>query len=287
LWRKEALKSGYASALALPLMADQSCLGALTIYSSQPDEFDDSEVRLLQQLAADLSFGIVALRGRAERTELQRQVLDISEREQRRIGQDLHDGLGQSLTGIRYLVSAVQQTLAGKSAPEEAELERITQMVGKTVQQVHDLALGLFPGELRKGGIVGALRELAVHTQNMCAISCRFSGLPTVELVDDSVARQVYRIAQEAVNNAVKHSKAASISIQLSLKHGCVSLTVKDTGIGPSLPAGKARGMGLRIMKYRAEMIGATLNITSTRSKGTTMTCVLPPRPGPPMQTRR
>jgi len=144
---------------------------------------------------------------------------------------------------------------------------------------VHDLALGLFPGELGKGGIIDALRELAVHTQDMCGISCRFSGPPTVELVDDSVARQVYRIAQEAVNNAVKHSKAASISIQLSLKSGRVVLTVKDDGVGTALPAGKSCGMGLRIMKYRAEMIGATLKITSARSKGTTMTCVLPPVP--------
>jgi signal transduction histidine kinase len=235
---------------------------------------------LLQQLANDLSFGIMALRGRVARRELERQVLDISEREQRRIGQDMHDGVGQSIIGIRFLISAVQGSLAGKCAPEAAELERIMQMIGKTMQQAQDVARGLFPRELRKGRIADALQELAMHTQDMFGISCRFSGLPTVRLADDSVAGQVYRIAQEAVHNAAKHSQAKTISIRLSRRRGRFALTVRDTGVGISRTAGKAAGMGQRIMKYRADMIGATLKIDSAPGKGTTVTCLLPPKPG-------
>jgi PAS domain S-box-containing protein len=276
-WREEARKRGYASALALPLSAEQGRPGALTLYSGQPDAFDEAEVQLLQQLANDISFGIVALRARIERAELERQVLDISEREQRRIGQDLHDGVGQSLTGIGYLISAVQQTLAGKSAPEAAELERVRRLVGKTVQQAHDLARGLFPGELRRGGIADALQELATHTQTVFGISCCFTGLSGVKLTDTNVASQVYRIAQEAVHNAAQHSKAKRIEIRLSRSHGRLALTVRDTGVGISRTAGNAAGMGQRIMKYRADMIDAALKIESARGKGTTVTCVLPP----------
>jgi GAF domain-containing protein len=122
-WRADALKHGYASALALPLMSEQECLGALTIYAAHREAFDEVEVSLLQQLANDLTVGIMSIRARAQRAVLERQVLDISESVQRRIGQDLHDGVGQSIIGIGYLVSAVQQALAGKSAPEAAELE--------------------------------------------------------------------------------------------------------------------------------------------------------------------
>jgi PAS domain S-box-containing protein len=285
-WRKEALKRGCASLLALPLMTEQRCIGALAIYSAHANAFSDSEIRLLQQLANDLSFGIMALRGRKERRELEQQVLDISDREQRRIGQDLHDGVGQSLAGIRYLISAVQQTLTGKSAPEAAELERIAQILGKTVQQTHDLARGLFPGELRRGGIADALRELAVYTQEVFGVSCRLTGLTDVRLTDANVASQLYRIAQEAITNAAKHSKTKTVDVHLSQKRGRLALTVHDTGVGLPQTAGNPIGMGQRIMKYRADMIGATLKIKSAPGKGTTVTCVLPSSP-PPAQGER
>lgn len=276
-WRSEALRRGCASILALPLLAEQGCLGALTIYSAQPDAFSDAEIQLLQQLANDLSFGVMALRGREARTRLERQVLDICEREQRRIGQDLHDGVGQSLTGIRYLVSAVQQILADKSAPEAAELERIGQMLGRTQRQAHDLTRGLFPGELRRAGIADALQDLATYTQDVFDVACRFTRLTDAELKDSHVASQMYRIAQEAVTNAAKHSRGKSIEIRLFQQDGCIAMDVRDTGTGISQAAQKTDGMGMRIMKYRADRIGATLRIEGTRGKGTTVTCVLPP----------
>lgn len=275
-WRKEALKCGCAAVLGLPLLTEEGCLGALAIYAEQADAFDDTEVRLLQQLAGDVSFGIMALRGRVERTKLERQVLDISEREQRRIGQDLHDGVGQSIIGIGYLVSAVQQSLVSRSAPEAAELERVTALIAKCVQDVRDMAGGLFPEELRQGRITDALQDLARQTQNVYGMACRVTGRGAVRLADANRASQVYRIAQEAVNNAAKHSRAKAIGINLSQRRGDIILTVQDTGTGLPRAAGKPTGMGQRIMKYRADMIGATLQIESAAGKGTTVTCVIP-----------
>ena len=276
-WKKEALERGCAAALALPLVVPQGCLGQLTICSAEPDQFDDAEIQLLQQLANDLSSGIMALRGRVEREELERQVLDISEREQRRLGQDLHDGVGQSVIAIGYLISAVQHTLVNKSAPEAAELERVKRLVWKTVDEVRDMARGLFPAELRNGGIADALRGLAQHTQDVYGMDCRFTGRTAITLADANMASQVYRIAQEAVNNAAKHSKSKKIRIGLSRRRGSTILTVRDAGVGLASTAGGASGMGQRIMKYRADMIGAMLNIASARGKGTTVICVLPP----------
>jgi len=284
-WRKEALKRGCASVLALPLLAEHGCLGALTIYAEQSDAFDEPEILLLQQLASDLSFGIMAIRGRLERAKLERQVLDISEREQRRIGQDLHDGVGQSIIGIGYLISAVQQSLINRSAPEAAELERIIVLISKTVHEVRDMAGGLFPEELRQGRITDALQDLARQTQNVYGMACRFSGKSTVKLADANRASQVYRIAQEAVNNAAKHSRAKAIGISLQQRRRNIILTVRDTGTGIPKAAGKPTGMGQRIMKYRADMIGATLKIDSNPGKGTTVTCVIAPWPAATSET--
>jgi signal transduction histidine kinase len=139
------------------------------------------------------------------------------------------------------------------------------------------MARGLFPGDLRADGIADALRELAIRTQDVFGVSCRFSGPPAVRLADDSVARQVYRIAQEAVHNAARHSGARTIRIRLSRRRGRVALVVRDAGIGIRGGAAAEGGMGQRIMKYRADMIGAALRIESARGKGTVVTCVLPP----------
>ena len=276
-WRREALKRGCASVLALPLMAEHGCLGALTIYAAQTDAFDDSEVRLLQQLAGDLSFGIMALRNRLKRRELERQALDVTEREQRRLGQDLHDGVLQSIVAVGYRISAVRDSLSLRAAPEAADLEKARQLVEKTVRQAHELARGLYPAEMRRGGMADALRELARHTQDTFGIPCRFTSPVGIGRTDVTAAAQLYRIAQEAVNNAAKHSKAQRIAIRLSRGRGRLALTVRDTGIGFDPNKNGNGGLEQRIMNYRADMIGAEFKIESACGKGTTVTCVIPP----------
>lgn len=162
-----------------------------------------------------------------------------------------------------------------KSLPEPAELERVSLQVTETMQAVRALARGRFPGELLNGRMADALRELARRTQDVFGKTCQYTGHPRVKMADEDVAGQVYRIAQEAVNNAVKHSKAKSIEIGLSQQRKRIVLTVRDTGVGLPETGVKNAGMGLRIMKYRASMIGATLKVESARGRGTTVTCTL------------
>lgn len=275
--RRDILKRGCASALAMPLLTPETCLGALVVYATASDAFEDAEVALFQQLANDLSVGIMALRGREQRRELERRVLDIAEREQRRLGQDLHDGVLQSIVATGYLICAARDTLAHEFPAVAAKLEQGQRLVNKAVQQARELAKGLFPSEIQWGGLEDALKELARQTEDAFGIACRFKGQRNAEPMDSTLASHVYRIAQEAVSNAAKHSKTRTIQIRLSCDRGRLALIVRDSGIGFTKPAGTSTGMGQRIMQYRADIIGAVLSIDSHRSKGTTVTCVLPP----------
>jgi PAS domain S-box-containing protein len=276
-FRREILKHGCTSALAMPLLMPEACLGALVVYATVPDAFEKAEIALFQQLANDLSVGIMALRGREQRRELERRVLDIAEREQRRLGQDLHDGVLQSIVATGYLICAARDTLAHEFPKVAAKLEQGQRLVDKAVQQARELSKGLFPSEIQWGGIGDALQELARQTEDTFGIACRFTGRKNAEPMDITLASHIYRIAQEAANNAAKHSKTKAIYIRLSLDHGRLALTVRDSGIGFTKSAGPSIGMGQRIMQYRADIIGATLRIESRQRKGTTVTCVLPP----------
>jgi two-component system CheB/CheR fusion protein len=229
-------------------------------------------------------YALVAIRDITERKRMEAEILNASEAERQRIGGDLHDGLSQSLPAIGYLISAVQAELAGKSLPEAAPLKKIARLVERDVQRMHSMARGLFPMELKRGGIAGALRELATHSEELLGVTCRVAGLTEVNLTDDHVARQLYRIAQEAVHNAARHSKGKNIWIRLARQRGRIVLTVRDDGSGIRRTLDQHAGLGLRIMKYRANMIGATLTIDSTPGTGTIVTCLVPPHATPPKE---
>ncbi len=214
-----------------------------------------------------------------ERKEMEAEILHTAEAERERIGRDLHDGLGQALPSIGYLVRAVQQSLENKNAPETEEVKKIARLVEENAQRVHDVSRGLFPAEMTKGGIAAALRELAAYSEELYGLPCRVSGSTALNLTDDRVAPQLYRMAQEAVNNAARHSKAKNIWIRLAQRQGRIVMTVRDDGSGiPRQKAGRHTGMGLRIMRYRADLIGATLKIESTKGEGTKISCNAPPR---------
>jgi len=135
--------------------------------------------------------------------------------------------------------------------------------------------------ELKRRGIVAALHELAANTQDLFGVSCHFTAVSGIRLTDIDMASQLYRIAQEAVNNAARHGHAKSIGIRLSRRHGYIVLSIHDNGIGMHRKGSYENGMGLRIMKHRADVIGAVLQIDSARGKGTTVSCLLPlPRAG-------
>lgn len=213
-----------------------------------------------------------------EQKRLERQIQEISEQEKRRIGQDLHDGLGQYLTGIAFMSRLLQRKLAEKNVAEASEAEKIATLVNKTVFQARDLARGLCPVELENNGLHAALQDLSCTTEKLFNISCTVECDANARVGDNNTALHLYRIAQEAINNAVKHGKAQRIVVSLVRAGNAVSLTVRDDGVG--LPTeNKSNGIGLRVMNYRAGMIGAALTVGNQRAGGTIVHCQLPSSP--------
>jgi signal transduction histidine kinase len=219
---------------------------------------------------------LAIVRDITEHKLLEKEVLEISGREERRIGQDLHDGLGQQLTGAAFLAKALAQKLAAKGVEESGEAATLARHVNDAVAQTHALARGLFPVIDEPGGLLLALQELTDTVESMFGISCQVTDSPPTLVLDNSVATHLYRIAQEAITNAVKHGRAQHIALSLASDHDRIVLTVQDDGIGFQEAAPKAEAMGLHIMRYRANLIGATLQIEPAKDKGTIVACSLP-----------
>jgi PAS domain S-box-containing protein len=211
-----------------------------------------------------------------EQKRLERQIQEISEQEKRRIGQDLHDGLGQYLTGIAFMSRLLQRKLAERQVPEAIDAEKIATLVNKTVFQARDLARGLCPVELENNGLHAALQDLSATAEKLFNVTCTVECDSSVRISENNTALHLYRIAQEAINNAVKHGKAQNIVVALTRNGGTVSLKIQDDGIGFPKADHKSNGIGLRVMNYRAGMIGASLNVESQRTGGTVVRCQLP-----------
>ena len=215
---------------------------------------------------------------------MESEILEISEREQRRIGQDLHDGLSQHLRGIAHISHVLHEKLVQQSRPAAADSARITQLLEQAVDQARSLARGLFPVEREASGLMHALRALAVTAEGIYRISCRFVCPKPVLIHDNPTATHLYRIAQEAVQNAIRHGKATRIDIALSATKEAVSLCVKDNGQGFPQALPETRGMGMEIMKYRARTIGGQLSHKPGTRGGAVLTCVLPAPTGRPKE---
>jgi PAS domain S-box-containing protein len=225
------------------------------------------------QLAPDLSLSI--LRDVTERRNLEREIQEISEREQRRLGQDLHDGLGQSMTGIAFLAKVLQQRLQAKSIEEAEAAGNIATLINEALAQTRRLSRGLCPVVLDTNDIEAALEQLAENLRTLFSISCESHCDRDVKIADNAVAVHLYRIAQEAATNAIKHGQAKNVLLSLATNGSHVFLTIKDDGKGfPAAPKGK--GMGLRVMQHRARMIGATISVRQPKEGGITVTCSLP-----------
>jgi two-component system sensor histidine kinase NreB len=211
-----------------------------------------------------------------ERHVLEQQVLEISERERRRFGQDLHDGLGQHLTGIELMTQALEQKLEANSRGEAAQAAKISQHVRDAIRQAKSLARGLSPVELDAGGLMSALQELARTASDMFRVNCAFRCPAPVLISDNGVATHLFRIAQEAVSNAIKHGQARRIDIELERAGTQLRLSIRDDGVGLRATEGRSAGMGLRIMDYRARMIAGSLRVDAAAPRGTIVTCSAP-----------
>ena len=211
-----------------------------------------------------------------ERKHLEKALLEISAREQRRIGQDLHDGLGQHLTGIAFMAKVHEAKLAEKNNSEADNAGKIVRLVNEAIHKTRELSRGLLPVVAESQGLMSALQMWAAEVEDIFGVSCRFRCENPVLIHDDTMATHLYHIAQEAVNNALKHGKPGKITIELTAANGRGSLVVRDDGKGfPEVSAGSS-GMGLHIMNYRAGMIGGVLEIHPDPDKGTVVTCIFP-----------
>jgi signal transduction histidine kinase len=211
-----------------------------------------------------------------ERQRLDREMGQVADRERRRLGQDLHDGLGQHLTGTALAAQVLNEKLAARSAPEAPEAERLVRYVEEGIDLTRNLARGFFSPELEADGLVMALRGLAENVSERFQINCVFRGEESVPVWDSTVATQLYRIAQEAVMNSVKHAAAQRIDIRVSTNGQELALTVIDDGIGlPDTLLTQSEGIGLRLMRHGAALIGATVNVQRNGRSGTIVTCNL------------
>jgi PAS domain S-box-containing protein len=222
----------------------------------------------------------------AARRLLEEEILHISEREQQRIGQDLHDDLGQQLAGIWCMSQVLEKSLAASKSPDKGDAARITSLLKDALALTRSLARGLHPVALLTGGLNAALGELAQRSKGVFRVDCRCECQSDIEL-ENTTATHLYRIAQEAVTNAVKHGHAKQIEIQLSSNPHRIVLSVKDNGVGIAALDPASEGMGLRIMKYRADMIGGALALQNNAAgRGATVTCTIsaPPASKPPAE---
>ena len=213
-----------------------------------------------------------------ERKGLEEAILEISAREQRRIAQDLHDGLGQHLTGIAFMSKVLEEKLSDKSLPEAVEAAKIVRMVNQAIDNTRELARGLHPVPAEPLGLMSALRRWASDVEELFHIRCLFQCPRPLFIRDANLATHLYRIAQEAVHNAIRHGKSRNIVVSLSGKNGTGTLTIRDDGDGFQKKQEGHPGVGLSIMNYRADMVGGSLKVQPNEDRGITVTCAFPIR---------
>lgn len=218
---------------------------------------------------------LIIIRDVSRERQLEAEIIEVSAREQRRIGRDIHDGLGQTLTGLSYMSRSLVRRLEGQPA-EHAVASRIATEIEEAIRVAHALSHGLNPVELVDDELARALDEMAQRIENVHGIDCRFEQQGDVGVADAVATYHLYRIAQEATNNAVKHAAAPRIEMALTRDEGQLVLRIRDEGQGMTADAIPARGMGLQTMRYRASLIGASLRIHSVQDAGTVVTCILP-----------
>ena len=211
-----------------------------------------------------------------ERVRLQKELLETSDREQRRLGRDLHDGLCQHLTGTALAGHLLAQKLAGKAEAEAGEASRLVQLLEEAIELTRNLSHQLDPVELKSGKLADHFEDLADGASQRFKVVCRFEGSLSQPIEDVAVATHLYRIAQEAVAGAARHLGVRQINIGLDSAADEVVLTITDDGTLPPEIMPDDAGARLRAMFYRADLIGATLNLERLATNGTRLTCVLP-----------
>jgi len=269
-WRRgDAGYLGLHAAIAFPVTADSEVVAVLEFFSDKPTKREERFMEIMPDVGIQLGHVI-------ERKRLERQVADAAEREQRRIGSDIHDGIGQELTGLRYIAQTHAESLARNAAPEAATAQRITLGLETVQKHLRTIIRALVPVEVDEKGLVAALRTLVRQTEQVHDIRCALECQGPVAVEDNLLATHIYRIAQEAVNNAARHAETDRITIRFTANHRQLQLRVFDDGVGIDPHRRRRGGFGLGNMTYRANIIGATLRIERRPEGGTMVHCIVP-----------
>ena len=212
----------------------------------------------------------------SRRRQLEGELIELSERERRKFAQELHDGLGQQLGGVAYLSNVLRERLAERGAPEAGDAARIFGLVRNAIEQARRVARGLSPIRPEPEGLMDGLRDLAAQTKELFGVHCRLLCRHPVPVADSVMAAHFFRIAQESVNNALKHARPRAISIRLKRDRNRITLVVADDGKGIDPISPGRKGLGLRIMQYRAGLVQGTLSVRRRRGRGTEVVCSAP-----------
>jgi PAS domain S-box-containing protein len=306
--REAAAKAGLKSGFAFPVQSGKDFFGVLEFFTvrrlahdptlgnmmsaiaSEIGQFikrrtaeedlrrahDELEMRV-QQRTVDLKSANAKLQASiSERKRLEHELLEITEKERRRLALDLHDDLGQKLSGIALMTKGLELKLTKRRVGESRDAGRIHELVQEAISHTRDLAHDLAKLDLKENDLPGALNNLAAHAKRLFEISCKFKADEAIPPLELNVASQLYKIAQEAVTNAIKHGKARNVGISLANGSDRIVLTIHNDGLPfPDLKS-QSTGMGLRIMNYRASLIGASLEVKGTGAHGTRVTCSMP-----------
>jgi signal transduction histidine kinase len=207
-----------------------------------------------------------------ERRRLDHEIAQVADRERRRLGHDLHDKLGQHLTGTALAAEVLKEKLAARGEPETSDAEKLVRCLEEGIDFTRNLARGFFSPELRAEGLVVALQNLAETVSEQSGIDCVLYDDELISIRDSTVANQLFRIAQEAVANSVKHADARHVHIRLAMDGSELCLSVVDDGVGfPDKP--RSGGLGLHLMRHAAALSGGTFDIRRNGEKGTIATC--------------
>jgi len=216
---------------------------------------------------------VAMVRDISERRRLERELLEIGERERQRLGHDLHDGLGQHLHALYYLATLLQDKMKGGPREQRQEIGRLARHLEHGLELTRSLARGLQPVNAIPEGLMVALRELAERTRELYRVRCEFVCRKPALIHRHSAANHLYRIAQEGVNNAMRHGKPKRVQIRLEATPRQVVLGVRDDGVGLRRRAARSAGMGLRVMQHRADAVGGALVVRRHPRGGTEIIC--------------
>ena len=211
-----------------------------------------------------------------ERKRTEEAILEVSAGVQRQIGQDMHDGLGQHLTGIAFMSKVLEQKLADTHQPEAATAAAIVRLVNEAIHTTRELSRGLLPVVSEAHGLMSALKHWAAEVEHLYHIPCEVRGREPLEITEVRTATHLYHIAQEAVNNAIRHAHPTHLLVSLTDEPGFGVLTVEDDGGGLPTALPGHGGLGLQIMTYRSNMIGGSLTVERRKAGGTTVCCRFP-----------